>query len=207
MGINPKTVLGEHYSDSTHKLYNTLQEAYSVANDNMRTKQISSKKQYDHNLNIQKFIEGEWAFVWKPAPKGCTNRKFFDHWRGPFKIVKKVTDHSYKIDKGGNKFDVVHMELMKSAPPRENGDVYPADPSDSESEDIESVHGEHVDEPEHQSSIGDDEDHEDRGRGIVTVPHSAPQVDSAPPTTRNRGDRGSTLRQNPAQRTPYQHIP
>ncbi|MCP4460130.1 MAG: hypothetical protein GY816_19215, partial [Cytophagales bacterium] len=147
-----------------------------MANHNIRTKQISSKKQYDQNLNIQQFIEGEWAFVWKPAPKGCKHRKFFDHWRGPYKIVKKVTNHSYKIDKGGNKFDVVHMELMKSAPPRENGDDYPADPSESESEDVDSVHNGDVEEPKQQLLIGDDGNQEGRNRGIVMIPHSAPQV-------------------------------
>ena len=36
--------------------------------------------------------------------------------------MKKLTDHLYKFEIANNKFDVVHMELMKSAFPPENPD-------------------------------------------------------------------------------------
>ena len=117
MGTELKNVLGETYSQAAYDLYHRLQEAYASANDSIRSKQISSKKRYDSKINVQTFIEGEWAYVWKPAPKECNYRKFYDHFRGPYKIVKKLTDHMYKIEIGENKYDVVHMELMKSAVP------------------------------------------------------------------------------------------
>ena len=91
-----------------------------MANDCIKSKQISSKKYYDTDINVQNFIEGEWAYVWKPAPKGCDSRKFYDHWRGPYEIVKKISSHSYKIKLSEDKYDMVHMELMKAAAPGQN---------------------------------------------------------------------------------------
>ena len=120
MGVKPKTIMGKHYSDYTYNLYHKLQNAYAVANDAIRTKQISSKRHHDIDINVQNFIEGEWVYIWKPAPKGCEGRKFYDHWRGPFEIVKKLTTHSYQIKLTEDKFDVVHMELMKAAAPPAN---------------------------------------------------------------------------------------
>ena len=60
--------------------------------------------------------------MWKPAPRDWYFKKFFDHIRGTLKIVKKLTDHLHKIELANNKFDIVHMELMKSAFPPENPD-------------------------------------------------------------------------------------
>ena len=66
-------------------------------------------------------------YVWKPVPHGCTYKKFYDHYRGPFKIVDKVTKHTYKIalDEGAGRFDVIHMEHMKDAqiPPGSAPDI------------------------------------------------------------------------------------
>lgn len=120
MGTDVKSILGKNYSEVAHNLYHKLREAYALANENIKTRQISSKKQYNTDLNVQSFIEGEWVYVWKPAPKHCNYRKFYNHWRGPFEIVQKITTHSYKIKLSDNKFDVVHMELLKLAPPNSN---------------------------------------------------------------------------------------
>ena len=122
MGTDIKNVLGDNYSQAAYELFHRLQNAYLAAHESIRSKQESSKKRYDAKINVQSFVEGEWAYVWKPAPRDCNFKKFFDHFRGPFKIVKKLTDHLYKIEIANNKFDVVHMELMKSAFPPKNPD-------------------------------------------------------------------------------------
>ena len=120
MGTDVTNVLGDSYSQAAYTLYHRLQDAYLAANESIKSKQISSKKRYDAKINVQRFVEGEWAYVWKPAPRDCDHKKFYDHFRGPFRIVKKLTDHLYKIQIGENKFDTVHMELMKSASPPES---------------------------------------------------------------------------------------
>ena len=120
MGTDVKDILGDNFSQAAYTLYHRLQDAYQSAHESIKTSQISSKKRYDSKVNVQSFVEGEWAYVWKPAPRDCDYKKFYDHFRGPYKIVKKMTDHQYRIKIGENKFDVVHMELMKSSSPPEH---------------------------------------------------------------------------------------
>ena len=98
MGVCPKTLLGKYYIDSVYNLYHKLQNAYTMTNDCIKSKQISSKKHYDTDINVQNFIEGEWAYVKKPDPKGCDSKKFYDHWRGPYEIVKKISSGAYVIN-------------------------------------------------------------------------------------------------------------
>ena len=117
MGVSPQTLMGEYYSETAHALYSKLRQAYATAREHLKSKQISAKKNHDVDISVQNFIAGEWAYIWKPAPKDCNYRKFYDHWRGPFKVIERVTSHSYKIKLAENKYDIVHMELMKTAPP------------------------------------------------------------------------------------------
>ena len=99
MGTEPKSLMGGSYSKSAHDLYKTLQGAYAVARNNIDIQQQTAKKHYNSNLHVQEFEVGEWAFVWKPPPKKCTYRKFYDHWRGPFEIVAKFSTHSLSLIK------------------------------------------------------------------------------------------------------------
>ena len=75
------------------------------------------KKQFDRSSHVVKYNVDDWVYVWKPAPEGCDHRKFYDHFRGPFKIVSKVTEYTYRIALGIEKFDIVHMEKLKLAKP------------------------------------------------------------------------------------------
>ena len=127
MDTAPQTVMAEHYSEAALKLYNRLQEAYSFVEECLGTKQLYAKKRYDRSVAVKEFEIGSWVYVWKPVPHGCTYKKFYDHYRGPFKIVDKVTKHTYKIalDEGDGRFDVIHMEHMKDAqiPPGSAPDI------------------------------------------------------------------------------------
>ena len=51
--------------------------------------------------------------VYKPTPPGCTYKKFYDNYRGPFQITEN-TSHTYKIvlDRTKGTSDIVHMEHL-----------------------------------------------------------------------------------------------
>ena len=82
---------------------------YTFVRNHLKSKQISMKKQFDRSSHVVKYNVDDWVYVWKPAPEVCDNLKFYDHFRGPFKIVSKVTDYTYRIALGIEKFDIVHM--------------------------------------------------------------------------------------------------
>ena len=67
------------------------------------------KKQFDRTAHVVRYNVGDFVYVWKPAPAGCNHHKFYDHYKGPFKIVSKVTEYTYKIELSPNKHDIVHM--------------------------------------------------------------------------------------------------
>ena len=117
LGTAPGTSTNEHYGEAADKLYNRMRETFAFVEDTLQAKQISSKQRYDTKAKVRNFEIGSWVYVWKPVPQGCTYKKFYDHYRGPFKIVEQVTTHTYKIvlDEAKNKFDIVHMEMLKDA--------------------------------------------------------------------------------------------
>ena len=94
-----------------------MREIFNFVEDALQSKQCESKRRYDTNAKVREFKIGSWVYVWKPAPQGCSYKKFYDHYRGPFKIVERITAHNYKIilDEAKDKFDIVHMEMLKDA--------------------------------------------------------------------------------------------
>ncbi|KAL5267283.1 hypothetical protein ACHWQZ_G004352 [Mnemiopsis leidyi] len=117
LGTIPGTITSKHYGEAAEKLYNRMREIFAFVEDTLEAKQISSKQRYDTKTRVHKFEVGSWVYVWKPVPQGCTYKKFYDHYRGPFKIIERVTTHTYKIvlDEAKQKFDIVHMEMLKDA--------------------------------------------------------------------------------------------
>ena len=117
LGTAPVDSLVEEYGEAALELYTKLREIYAFVRENIKSKQVSSKKRYDEDKYVKSYKVGSWVYVWKPAPQGCTYKKFYDNFRGPFKILEKVTSHTYKIvideDKGTS--DIVHMEHLKDA--------------------------------------------------------------------------------------------
>ena len=117
LGTVPGTITNDHFGEAAQKLYNRMRETFAFVEDALQAKQVSSKRRYDAKAKVQTFKVGSWVYVWKPAPQGCTYKKFYDHYRGPFRIVEQCTAHTYKIvlDEAKGKFDVVHMEKLKDA--------------------------------------------------------------------------------------------
>lgn len=121
LGVEISSVMGDTYSECAFSLYHKLQNAYQFVHQNIKARQDYNKKRYDEKSHIRLYNVGDWVYVWKPAPAYCNHRVFYDHFRGPFKIVEKVTDFSYKIELRKDRFDIVHMEHLKIGEmPQEN---------------------------------------------------------------------------------------
>ena len=208
MGTDVTNVLGDSYSQAAYTLYHRLQDAYLAANESIKSKQISSKKRYDAKINVQRFVEGEWAYVWKPAPRDCDHKKFYDHFRGPFRIVKKLTDHLYKIQIGENKFDTVHMELMKSASPPETLDEVKSDDNYDCGEDKSLIEPKFPNDRPPQGSIASSPPVVETNKKDWVVDNDDDDDDdliSVSPNDQRTGHRYP--RRNREQRIPYQHRP
>lgn len=116
-GTNPPNLENKAQNKYARDLYYKLHDVYAYVRKHLNAKQLSMKKQFDRSSHTVHFKIGEFVYVWKPAPAGCNHRKFYDHYKGPFKILSKMTEYTYKIDLGNNKCDVVHMEKLRKAKP------------------------------------------------------------------------------------------
>ena len=213
MGTKPDNLLGENYSEAAYHLYHNLRDVYKFVNENIGVQQEYNKRRYDEKVSVKAYQIGQWVYVWKPTPAYCSYRKFYDNYRGPFKIVEKVTEHTYKIDLGPDKYDVVHMEHLKLAEePTSEIDVslegYYGDLRVDES-------GSVIDDPSHQeddhSSVTGSEYYSDDEIGatpIIKQKQRRPQLIGVP-TGNNTQDMSSLRRstRDRRQHTPYQHIP
>ena len=67
------------------------------------------KKYYDQILSWQSFQPGDQVFVFFPNVKPRLTTKLACLWRGPFKVIAKITDVTYKINCGRKgKPQVIH---------------------------------------------------------------------------------------------------
>ena len=100
-----------------YKLHKTLKETYDYVDKSLRSNREFMKTKYDKRMNEIKYKIGDKVFVWRPRPPGNKN-KFFDHWFGPYEILSKNTDHTYKLNIGDKSrmFDIVAHDLLRKAP-------------------------------------------------------------------------------------------
>ena len=52
--------------------------------------------------------------------KAGTNKKLSESWEGPFKVVKKNSTLSYRVNKGDRVLSSVHIKFLKKFVPRES---------------------------------------------------------------------------------------
>jgi hypothetical protein len=50
--------------------------------------------------NWQKFENGDEAYVYFPVRKTGHSSKLTSYWRGPFKVLEKCTDVTYRVECG-----------------------------------------------------------------------------------------------------------
>ena len=78
----------------------SLELSFDVAFQNLKASALKQKRAYDVGLKRRKFKTDNIAWRWYP-PLG--NRKLAMGWVGPYEIIKRLTDVTYKIEHVDNK--------------------------------------------------------------------------------------------------------
>jgi hypothetical protein len=76
----------------------------------------SYKFHYDRAHRKVSFEENELVMVFWPTPKKGFSQKLLPKWEGPYKIVKRLGEVSYRIEKGNRQF-VVHVQRLRKYQP------------------------------------------------------------------------------------------
>ena len=62
---------------------------------------LRQKSLHDLKLSWQKFNKDDEVYVFFPIYLPGQSPKLTNHWKGPFKVLEKCTDVTYKVDCGG----------------------------------------------------------------------------------------------------------
>ena len=97
----------------------SLQEAYNNVRRNFQLKQSRQKEFYDQRIHGKPFDKD--TLVWLHStviPRGCS-RKFHHPWTGPYRVIKRISDVTYRIQSvgGRRKRLVVHFDRLKPCDP------------------------------------------------------------------------------------------
>ena len=94
-----------------------LQAAYYQAQNRMGLQQDRQKEKYDRKRHGEPFKEGDHVMLYTPSiPRGRC-KKLTCHWSGPYLVVKKISEVTYRIRQcNGRKRVVVHFNRLKLCP-------------------------------------------------------------------------------------------
>lgn len=77
-------------------LRNTLENTHEFVQENLKQAATKQKKYYDRGLKPRTFKEGDFVWRWYPPTAGI---KLGLGWIGPYKVITKITDVTYRIKK------------------------------------------------------------------------------------------------------------
>ena len=91
-----------------------LRDAYAIVRDTCDADHRRQKALYDRKVSGQPFGKGALVWLFDPAVPRGKCKKLHHPWKGPFIVVEKVGDSTYKIQrKEGGKFHIVHFDRLK----------------------------------------------------------------------------------------------
>jgi transposase InsO family protein len=98
-----------------------LTEAYKTVEEHNRVGRAKQKIQYDKNTKLVTFSVGDYIYLKEMAIGPGKSKKFRGRWRGPFEVIKRLSDWNYQIRMKPGKDVVVNvnrMKLCRSSPTR-----------------------------------------------------------------------------------------
>jgi len=95
-------------------LKNTLQHTYEIVCTKMQTELRREKEFYDEKVHGKSFEVDDLVWLHSSVVKKGKSKKFHCPWLGPYIIIKKISDSTYRIKKfPRGKRTVVHFDRLK----------------------------------------------------------------------------------------------
>ncbi len=101
------------------KLRSGLESAYKRVRDQMGHALDRQKDIYDRKVHGKPFDLGDWVWLHCPAVPRGQSKKLHRPWSGPFRVVTKLSEGTYRIQNTRNRRQrrVVHFDRLKLCPP------------------------------------------------------------------------------------------
>ena len=106
------------HSEYATQLRQKLEAAYQQVCDRLGHKLGRQKELYDRRVHGKPFEAGELVWLHSPAVPRGQSKKLYCPWTGPFRIVRKISDATYRIQnvKARHHRLVVHFDSLKLCP-------------------------------------------------------------------------------------------
>ena len=98
-----------------HQLREGLQAAYSLVRERCNTEHKRQKAIYDRKAHGGPFNKGDHVWLFSPAVPPGRCKKFHQPWKGPFIVMDKLGNTTYKIKPihNGGRWQFVHFDRLK----------------------------------------------------------------------------------------------
>ena len=103
------------HNDYVVKLQQTLQDSYKVVRNNLGGNLRRQKEIYDKKSHGRPYHKGDLVWLFNPVITPGKFKKFHRPWTGPYTVVKKLSDSTYRIQhtKRRAKRCIVHFDRLK----------------------------------------------------------------------------------------------
>ena len=104
----------ESYSQYGRKLENIINHIHDIARRNLKFSSDAQKRVYDHKANQRLYQEGDLVWLYHNKRSVGLSTKLACKWTGPHKIVKRLNDVIYRVQKSSKSLPkVVHHDRLK----------------------------------------------------------------------------------------------
>lgn len=114
LGI-PETRESKCETDYAYELEKQLIKIHEIARKHIKLSSDGMKRYYDRNTNFTEYSVGDAVWFHNPVRKKGLTLKFQRPWNGPFVVIKKYSDVTYKIQESlRSKPKVVHYDRLNT---------------------------------------------------------------------------------------------
>ena len=90
-----------------------LEQAYGYARQNLKASAVRQKRNYDHKVNADCFMQGDQVWLHTPKRQIGLSPKLQSFWDGPFVVIQVVGENIYNIQKSlSSRKIVVHRDRL-----------------------------------------------------------------------------------------------
>ena len=114
---------GDEVTDYALELRSRLNDAWERAASSLKTSAVRQKQYYDRRLFGKPYEIGDAVWLYNARRKAGIAPKLANRWEGPFLIIERLADVTYRIQKGPRgRPKVVHFDRLKAYMPQLPGE-------------------------------------------------------------------------------------
>lgn len=107
----PNTIKEIPKNQWVREMEELIEEADSVVRHTTERTMLRQKRHHDLKVSWQSFVPGDEVYVYFPVRKGGRSSKLSCILKGPFKVLERCTDVTYKVSCGYHgKSQVIHVD-------------------------------------------------------------------------------------------------